>query len=212
MLITAGPTYEPIDPVRFIGNHSSGKMGYAIAREFAIQGARVTLVSGPTGQQLQHENVEIIRVQTAAEMYEACAARVSKADIAVFAAAVADFTPAEVSGKKIKRGKEGLRLELQPTRDIAAELGSQKRDNQCFVGFALETDRGEEHAREKLERKNFDLIVLNSLEDKGAGFGTDTNKVMLIYRTGKAEQFALKPKSRVAEDIVNGILKYLNHG
>jgi phosphopantothenoylcysteine decarboxylase/phosphopantothenate--cysteine ligase len=207
--VTAGPTQESIDPVRYIGNHSSGKMGYAIADAFAAQGARVVLVSGPVNVQTGNPCVEVVLVTTAQEMYEVCRERASKADIAVFNAAVSDFTPVEPSAGKKKRGKEEWTIRLRPTLDIAGELGRGKKEGQLFVGFALETDHGMEHAREKLEKKNLDLIVLNSLEE-GAGFGTDTNRVTMIDRTGRADEFELKPKRQVANDLVERVIKMID--
>ena len=208
VLVTAGPTHENIDPVRYIGNHSSGRMGYAIAEAFAAGGARVTLVSGPVGLVPGHPSIELVRVTSAAEMFEACSVRSGEVDIAVFNAAVADFTPVSVSGSKVKRGGEEWTIKLKPTRDIAGELGKRKRDDQLFVGFALETEQGILHAREKLSRKNMDLVVLNSLED-GAGFGTETNRVTMIDRNGAVEEHELKPKDQVAADLVERVIKIL---
>ena len=210
VLVTAGPTQESIDPVRYIGNHSSGKMGYAIADAFAAQGARVVLVSGPVNVQTGDPRVEVVPVTTAQEMYEVCRERAGKSDIAVFNAAVSDFTPVEPSAGKLKRGKEEWTIRLRPTLDIAGELGREKKEGQLFVGFALETDHGMEHAREKLEKKNLDLIVLNSLEEEGAGFGTDTNRVTMIDRTGRADKFELKPKRQVATDLVERVIKMID--
>ena len=202
VLITAGPTYEKIDPVRFIGNYSSGKMGFALAEVCAEHGAEVTLVSGPVTLQTPHPAIKRIDVESAAEMYEAANEHFPKADITILSAAVADFTPRETADKKIKRKGDSLKLELQPTQDIAAALGAVKKDGQVLVGFALETDNELCNAREKMERKNFDLIVLNSLQDKGAGFRVDTNKVTVIDRKGGLTAFDVKPKKQVAEDIV----------
>ncbi len=185
-------------------------MGYAIADSFARQGAQVILVSGPTSMNPGEAGVEVIPVVSAAEMYDACAKVISEVDIAVFTAAVADFTPEKVAGKKMKRGKDDLELKLVPTKDIAAVMGRVKKDKQVFVGFALETDEGMGNAKGKLERKNLDLIVLNSLEDKGAGFGTDTNKITMIDKSGNIDKFELKLKSEVAIDIVEKTLKLLN--
>ena len=204
VLITAGPTYEKIDPVRFIGNYSSGKMGYAIAETCASEGAEVTLVSGPTSLQPRHTSIRCIRVESAQEMYEAATAQFSDADITILSAAVADFTPEEVAGKKIKREKGAQTLTLQPTHDIAAELGRRKQDGQLLVGFALETHDEEANARHKLEKKNLDLIVLNSLQDAGAGFMHDTNKVTLLTAES-AQSFPLKSKEAVAKDIIDKI-------
>lgn len=204
VLITAGPTYEKIDPVRFIGNYSSGKMGYAIAETCASEGAEVTLVSGPTSLQPHHASIRCIRVESAQEMYEATTAQFADADITILSAAVADFTPEEVAGKKIKREKGAQTLTLQPTHDIAAELGRRKQEGQLLVGFALETHDEEANARHKLEKKNLDLIVLNSLQDAGAGFMHDTNKVTLLTAES-AQSFPLKSKEAVAKDIIDKI-------
>ncbi len=172
VLLTAGPTHENIDPVRFIGNHSSGKMGFAIAEAFAAEGARVHLVTGPVSLETPSAEIEVIRITSAAEMYERCNELIDQMDIAVFNAAVSDFTPVSPSGKKVKRGKDEWSIQLKPTRDIAAEMGRKKKKGQLLVGFALETDNELEHARQKLEKKNLDLVVLNSMQDRGAGFGT----------------------------------------
>lgn len=185
-------------------------MGYALADCFARKGAKVFLVSGPSAVYPEEKGVEVIPVVTAAEMYEACAKLIGEVDIAVFAAAVADFTPEQTAEKKIKRGKDDLTIKLTPTKDIAAEMGRIKKDKQVLVGFALETEEGLENAKGKLERKNLDLIILNSLEDKGAGFGTDTNKITMIDKSGNIDKFELKLKSEVALDIVDKTLKLLN--
>ncbi|WP_173664819.1 phosphopantothenoylcysteine decarboxylase domain-containing protein [Solirubrum puertoriconensis] len=212
VLLTAGPTYEPIDPVRFIGNHSTGKMGYALAEEFASAGFEVTLVSGPTNLGIEHPAVQVIRVQTAHEMYDAAAAVAPHADIWVFAAAVADYRPSTVATEKIKKRDDGtdetLVLELVKNIDIAATLGQTKRPEQFSVGFALETQDELRHAQDKLRRKNFDLVVLNSLRDAGAGFRHDTNKITLVDANG-ATAFELKPKAAVAHDIVSAIVARL---
>ncbi|WP_317128907.1 phosphopantothenoylcysteine decarboxylase [Hymenobacter metallicola] len=211
VLLTAGPTYEPIDPVRFIGNHSTGKMGYALAEAFAATGAHVTLISGPTS--LSNPSSPLIhttRVQTAAEMFAAAAAAAPEADVWVFAAAVADYRPRTVAENKIKKEGDTLTLELVKNVDIAATLGQTKRAEQFSVGFALETNDEEAHARGKLQRKNFDLIVLNSLRDPGAGFRHDTNKVMLLDAAGQMTIFELKPKAAVAHDIVRTVLARLS--
>ncbi len=207
VLVTAGPTHESIDPVRFIGNHSSGKMGYAIAEAFAAEGAKVFLVSGPVSLRSRTKRVEVFDVTSAAEMREVCKGLIDAMDIAVFCAAVADFTPAEVSSKKMKRAKNEWNIRLVPTIDIAAEMGQTKKVGQFYVGFALETDDEMAHARNKLKKKNLDLIVLNSLKEKGAGFGTDTNKVTIIDRSGKVIEYELKPKSQVAVDLVELVKK-----
>lgn len=202
VVITAGPTYEKIDPVRFIGNYSSGKMGFALAEECAACGADVTLVAGPVSLKTPHASIKRIDVESASEMYEAARSEFEDADAAILCAAVADFTPDNKATEKIKREKGGnLLLELKPTPDIAASLGAAKRPDQRLVGFALETNNAESNARDKLARKNLDFIVLNSLEDKGAGFAVDTNKVTIIDAE-KATQYPLKSKKEVARDIV----------
>jgi phosphopantothenoylcysteine decarboxylase / phosphopantothenate---cysteine ligase len=211
-LVTAGPTYEKIDPVRFIGNYSSGKMGFAIARELAENGAKVILVTGPVNVCLNHPNVEIISVESAEEMYNAALGHFPNCDGAVLCAAVADFTPSEVASQKVKRGSETWHLELKPTRDIAAELGRQKRENQLLVGFALETTDEIENARKKLVKKNLDFIVLNSLNDQGAGFGVDTNKITILDRHNNLNNFGLKSKDLVAADIVDKIVIFTQAG
>ena len=208
VLVTAGPTYERIDPVRFIGNYSSGKMGYAIARSLCRRGAHVVLVSGPTFLSLAHPNLEVVSVESAAQMYDACTARFPQADGAVLCAAVADFTPDCVFDTKIKREGNVLNMRLVPTRDIAAALGAQKRKGQVLAGFALETNDELAHARQKLQRKNLDFIVLNSLRDAGAGFRTDTNKVTILTPTSE-QAFPLKSKSDVADDIVDALCRLL---
>ena len=210
VLITAGPTYEPIDPVRFIGNRSSGKMGIAIAEEFAKAGNEVTLVKGATELNPANASIKQVKVQTAAEMFEACAQYFSSADVIVFAAAVADYTPKFTSETKIKKKEEEFSLQLIKTKDIAAELGKQKKANQVIVGFALETDNEEENAKDKLRRKYFDFIVLNSMRDEGAGFQTDTNKITIIDKEGNVSKFDLKSKEEVAKDIVNYVSKIMN--
>lgn len=206
VLVTAGPTHEAIDPVRFIGNHSTGKMGYAIAESLANLGAHVTLVSGPTAMHTSHPQVSVKKVMSAEEMYEACVAVFPQTDIAVLAAAVADYRPTVKAGQKIKKKDENLTIELTKTRDIAASLGKIKQNNQVVVGFALETEHEQDNALKKLESKNFDMIVLNSLNDAGAGFGHDTNKITLIDRSGAVRKFDLKSKKAVARDIVSAIL------
>lgn len=202
IVITAGPTYEKIDPVRFIGNYSSGKMGYALAEACASRGAEVVLVSGPVTLQAVHPNIQRIDVESAAEMHRATADAFKDADAGILCAAVADFTPEQVADQKIKRGKDDLVLRLKPTCDIAASLGKEKRPDQLLVGFALETCDEVSHAQDKLVRKNFDFIVLNSLNDKGAGFRCDTNKITIIDRA-EAVSYPLKRKQEVAEDIVD---------
>ena len=203
VLITAGPTYEKIDPVRFIGNYSSGKMGYALAEECAKRGWEVELVSGPTKLEVKHPNIRRTDVESAAEMYEVTTALFPSCNAAIMCAAVADFTVDAVAAEKIKRGESGLELNLVPTRDIAAALGAQKRADQRLVGFALETVNELAHAQEKLRRKQLDFIVLNSLNDAGAGFQHDTNKVTIIPAEGAPVPFALKSKTEVANDILD---------
>ncbi|WP_426490631.1 phosphopantothenoylcysteine decarboxylase [Hymenobacter sp. 102] len=211
VLITAGPTYESLDPVRFIGNHSTGKMGYALAETFAAEGAEVTLVSGPTNlPDPADARIRTVRVQTAQEMYEAAMTEAAAADVWVFAAAVADYRPAQVAEQKIKKAGETLTLELVKNVDIAAELGKTKRPEQFSVGFALETENEQVHALDKLRRKNFDVVVLNSLRDAGAGFRHDTNKVTLLAADGQSTIFELKAKTEVAQDIVRFVLARLS--
>lgn len=209
VLLTAGPTYERIDPVRFIGNYSTGKMGFALAEEFAARGAEVILIAGPVNLKTISAAIRRVDVVSAGEMFEQVMRLADQCDIVVSCAAVADFTPKEKSDTKIKRGKTDLNLELQPTQDIAAELGRRKKAGQLLIGFALETDDEACNAVLKLRKKNLDLIVLNSLRDKGAGFGGDTNKVTVIDR--KEQQFAydLKSKQEVATDIVDRIVDLL---
>ncbi|HER09618.1 MAG TPA: bifunctional phosphopantothenoylcysteine decarboxylase/phosphopantothenate--cysteine ligase CoaBC [Bacteroides sp.] len=210
VLVTAGPTHESIDPVRYIGNHSTGRMGYALAGAFASAGAEVILVSGPVALEIRHPGVSLIRVTSAAEMYDACREVIGEMDVAVFNAAVSDYTPAERSPSKVKRGEEEWNIRLRPTVDIAASLGNQKKEGQFFAGFALETDDEMKHAAEKLRRKNMDLIVLNSLRHEGAGFGTETNRVTTIDRAGNVIDFGLKPKQQVAADLVEHITKMID--
>lgn len=207
-LVTAGPTYEALDPVRFIGNHSSGKMGFAIAEALAAAGATVDLVTGPTGQQLQHPAVTVHPVVSADDMFAVCRRLFPAADITVLSAAVADYKPAVRAEQKIKKTGDTLTLELTRTPDIAATLGKEKRNGQVLVGFALETEQEEANARKKLEAKNFDFIVLNSLNDAGAGFGGNTNKVRIIPRSGDPVVYPVKPKAEVARDIVQTILTH----
>jgi phosphopantothenoylcysteine decarboxylase/phosphopantothenate--cysteine ligase len=207
-LVTAGPTYEAIDPVRFIGNHSSGKMGYAIAEVLARRGAHVTLISGPVPDQYVSAGIKVVKTTTAKEMYEACIESQS-ADIAVMAAAVADYTPVFVASEKIKKNSDDLTLQLTKTDDILATLGSRKKEGQILVGFALETENEEENAISKLNRKNADMIVLNSLKDPDAGFGKETNKVTVFYKNGEKKTFDAKLKTEVAKDIVDAIIELL---
>lgn len=209
VLITAGPTHENIDPVRFIGNHSTGKMGYAIAVAFEKAGAEVVLVSGPVPLPDPPGKIEVQRVESAAEMYEACEERIETVDIAIFNAAVSDYTPVDTLREKVKREKSDWEIRLKPTRDIAASMGRHKKSGQIMVGFALETSEGLKHAREKLGKKNMDLIVLNSLEDSGAGFATDTNKVSMLDSSGGVEHYPLKSKEGVADDLVERVIKLM---
>lgn len=203
ILITAGPTYEKIDPVRFIGNYSSGKMGYAVAEACAERGAEVTLVSGPASLSAKHPGIRVVRVESAAEMYEAATKAFPSMDAAILSAAVADYRPETVSDTKIKREATGeMTLHLVPNPDIAASLGTMKKPGQILVGFALETDHGIQHAEEKLQRKHLDFIVLNSLQDAGAGFQYDTNKISIIDRHERVD-YPLKTKQDVAIDIVD---------
>lgn len=205
-LITAGPTYEKIDPVRFIGNYSSGKMGYAIANELAASGAKVTIVSGPTHIQNSNPEISVVSVESAKEMYEHCMRIFPETNGAVMCAAVADFTPESYSESKLKRGNDDLTIQLKPTKDIAGELGRLKTNEQILVGFALETNDELDNAYSKLKRKNLDFIVLNSTNDQGAGFGVDTNKITMIDKDNNQTFFELKSKTEVAEDIVARIV------
>ncbi len=207
VMVTAGPTYEPIDPVRFIGNYSSGKMGYALAEELAGRGAEVILVSGPTDLIPRHPAIRRVDVQTAEAMFRVAVEQFSTMDAAIMAAAVADFTPATMQPEKIK-DKQSFSLQLVPTKDIAAQLGQMKQPDQVLVGFALETHHEMEHAGQKLVKKNFDFIVLNSLNDQGAGFGHSTNKISIIDADQHILHFELKSKSDVAKDIVDHLVIY----
>lgn len=202
VLITAGPTYEKIDPVRFIGNYSSGKMGFALAEECASRGAKVELIAGPVNRTTRHSNISRTNVESACEMYDAATKLFKKADVAILCAAVADFTVAQTASEKIKRDKEDLTLTLTPTQDIAAALGAKKTAEQKLVGFALETTDECHNARLKLKKKNLDFIVLNSLNDDGAGFQNDTNKITIINNEGEYP-YPLKNKAEVARDIIN---------
>lgn len=209
VLITAGPTYERIDPVRFIGNYSSGKMGYAIAEEAAARGASVTIVSGPVGVTSRLPGIEVVKVESAHQMLEACKARFDTTDIAIFAAAVADYAPAEPVDVKIKREHDAIpEIKLIKNPDIAATLSAGKRDGQITVGFALETNDEQTNALDKLRRKNLDMIVLNSLRDQGAGFQTDTNKISIYTSAGLLHDYPLKSKRDVAADIIDNIIDY----
>ncbi len=211
VMVSAGPTHEPIDPVRFIGNSSSGKMGLAIARAFAEKGAEVELVMGPTYLNTGFPGIHTQRVNTAAEMNDACQKIFPLVDIAIMAAAVADFTPVSPAREKIKKDSGQDVIRLKPTNDILASLGKTKKKKQLLIGFALETENELANARQKLQKKNLDMIVLNSLKDEGAGFGTDTNKITLLTQTGEPQFFPLKTKEAVAEDILSAI-KHLMGG
>ncbi len=206
VLITAGPTFEPIDPVRFIGNHSSGKMGYALANKFANAGANVTLISGPVNEKTGPGLIEVIKINTAQEMLKACSEHFPGSDIAVFSAAVADYRPQKTIRSKIKTTEDKIELKLVRNPDIAFEMSKIKKKGQYTVGFALETDNEKEYAKKKLDKKNFDMIILNSLNDAGAGFGHDTNKITVISKDNKITDFGLKTKNELAEDIVKIVL------
>ena len=209
IMITAGPTYEAIDPVRFIGNHSSGKMGFDIAHEAAKLGAEVTLISGPSHLNVTDKSINLIRVVSAEEMYNVCHNYFEKTDVAIAAAAVADYRPINVASQKIKKQESSFNIELEKTKDILASLGELKK-NQFLIGFALETENEIENAKLKIQKKNLDLIVLNSLQDEGAGFGTPTNKVTFIDRNFSIEPMDLKSKSKVAQDILNKVIAFYN--
>lgn len=208
VLLTAGPTYEAIDPVRFIGNHSSGKMGVALANKLAAMGAMVDLVIGPSNMQTDHPNINRVDVVSSVQMLEACDAVYQKMDIAISSAAVADYKPKSVASSKIKKKDNNLNIDLEPTVDILKHLGDNKK-NQILIGFALETDNEEENAKSKIAKKNLDFIVLNSLNDKGAGFKHDTNKISIIDKHNKIQRFELKSKDEVANDIVTHLIKIL---
>jgi len=207
ILVTAGPTFEPIDPVRYIGNYSSGKMGFAIAEELADQGAEVILVTGPTHLQISHPLITRINIQTAQEMYNESVKYFPQCDAAIMSAAVADFKPSVKFESKVKRGKEDMNITLEPNKDIAAELGKKKKKNQLLVGFALETNNEQENAKKKIKNKNLDFIVLNSLNEEGAGFGFDTNKISIIDNQNTINEFELKSKQEVAVDIVDALIE-----
>ena len=207
ILITAGPTYEAIDPVRFIGNHSSGKMGYDIANEAANKGAEVVLISGPSHLKVKNSQINLIKVTSAEEMYVACHHYFNDVDVAIAAAAVADYKPKNSAHQKIKKNEVTFTLELEKTKDILASLGAIKK-NQFLIGFALETEKEIEHAKLKIQKKNLDLIVLNSLNDEGAGFGKLTNKVTFINKDFQIEPMDLKSKEAVAQDIINKIIQH----
>jgi phosphopantothenoylcysteine decarboxylase/phosphopantothenate--cysteine ligase len=204
VLITAGPTYEAIDPVRFIGNHSSGKMGISLANEFIKRGAKVTLIHGPITIQLPSNSTNI-SVVSAQEMFDSCKLEYEKSDVIIMAAAVADYTVVNKASEKIKKSDSSLNLKLESTKDILMYLGKNKTENQFLVGFALETNDEINHAKSKLKRKNLDLIILNSLRDKGAGFATDTNKIVILDKNNNQEEYELKSKHAVAVDIINSI-------
>lgn len=208
-LVTAGPTYEAIDPVRFIGNHASGKMGFDIAQALAENGAEVFLISGPTHLSVNHNLIHLVKVQSAQEMYDACHRFYDQVDVAIAAAAVADYKPKNVASQKIKKQDATLTIELEKTQDILLSLGESK-NKQLLIGFALETENEIENAKLKIQKKNLDLIVLNSLNDKGAGFGYPTNKVTIIDKFGTIEPKPLQSKEAVAHDIVNKIIQFLN--
>jgi phosphopantothenoylcysteine decarboxylase/phosphopantothenate--cysteine ligase len=209
ILITAGPTREAIDPVRYISNHSSGKMGYALAQEFLNRGANVVLISGPVSLQLHHERLTVVHVQSASDMYLACCRYFEETDVAVFAAAVADYRPAEAAQQKIKKNDDLFIIKMVKNVDIAFEFGQIKQPNQVSVGFALETNDEEKHAISKLEKKNFDMVVLNSMNDAEAGFGYDTNKITIIQSDRSSIEFPLKSKQEVAKDIADAAVKLM---
>ncbi|HRH65891.1 MAG TPA: bifunctional phosphopantothenoylcysteine decarboxylase/phosphopantothenate--cysteine ligase CoaBC [Bacteroidia bacterium] len=209
VLVTAGPTYESIDPVRFIGNRSSGKMGFSIAEEAARSGAEVVLISGPSSLSVSHRNIRRVQVESTAEMHQACLKESPKADIVIMAAAVADFRPDHVEDSKIKKKNNSLELSLVPTTDILSDLGKNKPSRQLLVGFALETDDETENAKSKIKKKNLDFIVLNSLRDAGAGFGHDTNKITILGKDGSVTNYPLKPKQVVARDIIQFLIPEL---
>lgn len=207
-LVTAGPTFEAIDPVRFIGNHSTGKMGFAIAEELANQGAKVTLVCGPNSLKTINKNIVRIDVTSAEELYKASVKAFKTADISILSAAVADYKPAKVASQKIKKSEVTKSIELIPTKDTLAELGKLKTPKQLLVGFALETENETVNAKIKIKKKNLDMIVLNSLNDKGAGFKTDTNKITIIDKNNKITKFELKSKENVAKDILKTVQNF----
>ena len=209
ILVTAGPTHEKIDPVRFLGNHSSGLMGFSLANEAVNRGGNVTLITGPVGNHEIHPTIKRIDVTSATEMLQACRKQISKADILIMAAAVADYTIKNPLSGKLKKRSDLITLELSPTTDILHELKKLKKEDQCFIGFALETDNEMENAKEKLKSKSLDLIVLNSLNEKGAGFGAPTNKVTILTKNGKTIKGNLKSKKEVASDILSAILEYI---
>ena len=207
VMVSAGPTYKPIDPVRFIGNHSSGKMGLAIAEELYARGADVTLIMGPSSTNLPENGIKSVRVNTAEEMYVACTKQFDKSDIGVMAAAVADYTPVKVAATKVKKTSDELVIELKKTKDILKSLGENKSSKQVLVGFALETNNEREYALKKLKNKNADMIVMNSLNDEGAGFGTDTNKITIFDKSGKEFNYELMSKREAAKNIVDTVIQ-----
>ena len=209
ILVTAGPTYEAIDPVRYISNHSSGRMGYEIAKKAVELGAKVFLVSGPSNQEISNHSIDLLKVVTSQEMHAEVLNHFNDVDVVIMAAAVSDFKPKDFSNKKIKKGNIQPKIELEKTKDILLELGKLKK-NQFLVGFALENENEVENSIKKLKDKNLDLIVLNSLNDKGAGFGTETNKITIINKKEEKTNFDLKDKSEVAEDILNHIMTQIN--
>jgi phosphopantothenoylcysteine decarboxylase / phosphopantothenate---cysteine ligase len=207
VLITAGPTYEAIDPVRFIGNRSSGKQGILLAQECTARGAKVNLVLGPSNVQFDSTNINVIRVESAQQMFEACDIYFNNCQLTILAAAVADYKSAVIATQKLKKKDDEMSIHLERTTDIAKTLGSRKTPDQCMIGFALETNDEIEHAKGKLHKKNFDFIVLNSLNDSGAGFAHDTNKITILDNQGQQSTFALKTKKKVAHDIINYFIK-----
>lgn len=209
ILVTSGPTYEPIDPVRFIGNRSSGKMGAALALTLAEKGAKVIMITGPSKETPNHPNIEIQKVTSAKQMFDAATRQFGNCDAAILAAAVSDFTPKQVASQKIKSKDKSLTLELEPTKDIAKHLGANKKDGQILVGFALETQNEIENAKQKLASKNFDFIVLNSTNDEGAGFDVSTNKVTIIHSNNTINTFETKQKKDVAADIIEQLVKLM---
>ena len=208
-LITAGPTFEPIDPVRFIGNHSSGKMGFELAETASNLGANVILISGPTNEKLKSNSIQLKLITSSDQMFEEVVNKYSIADVVIMSAAVADFKPKSISNKKLKKNNQNLSIEVEKTKDILSHLGNTKA-NQLLIGFALETDNEIENAKRKLINKNLDLIILNSLNDRGAGFGFDTNKVSIISKENKIINFPLKHKKAVSLDIINNIIELIN--
>ena len=207
VMVSGGPTYEPIDPVRFIGNHSSGKMGLAIAEELYARGADVTLIMGPSAVNLPENGIKSVRVNTAEEMYAACEKQFNKSDIGVMAAAVADYTPVKAAATKVKKAGDEFVIELKKTKDILKSLGQKKSSKQVLVGFALETNNERENALGKLKDKNADMVVMNSLNDEGAGFGMDTNKITIFDKSGREFNYELMSKKEAAKNIVDTIIQ-----